>query len=167
MNLFLLTLWSTLTFTVMFWDAWEKMCDEKGWKFGVTTTGSITKTCPPKCPWNPQFVTNNNLVIIPHPPYRQDLALCDFALFLKLKMKLKGQRFETVSDIQRESQVYLTALRKMTSTVLLKCGKKRWDTFSKRLFWRRWQTKLSKLSQHFFLVRELSSSTSYQIVSRI
>jgi hypothetical protein len=31
-------------------------------------------------------------------------------------------------------------------------------TFSRRLFWRRWQPKLSKLSQHFFLdlVRELS-----------
>jgi hypothetical protein len=40
-------------------------------------------------------------------------------------MKLKGRRFETVSDIQRESQAVLytvesTALRKMTSTVLLK-----------------------------------------------
>jgi hypothetical protein len=31
-------------------------------------------------------------------------------------------------------------------------------TFPRRLFWRRWQPKLSKLSQHFFsdLVRELS-----------
>jgi hypothetical protein len=28
-----------------------------------------------------------------------------------------------MSDIQRESQRYSTALRKMTSTVLLKCGK--------------------------------------------
>jgi hypothetical protein len=39
-----------------------------------------------------EFVTNNNMGIVPHPP-------CDFALFPKLKMKLKGQRFETVSDI--------------------------------------------------------------------
>jgi hypothetical protein len=44
------------------------------------------------------------MVIIPHSPYLQDLAAGDFALFPKLKMKLKGQRFETVSDIQRESQ---------------------------------------------------------------
>jgi hypothetical protein len=35
-------------------------------------------------------------------------------------MKLKGRRFETVSYIQRESQVVQTALRKITSTVLLK-----------------------------------------------
>jgi hypothetical protein len=41
------------------------------------------------------------MVIIPHPPSSLDLASCDFALFPKLKMKLKGQRFEIVSDIQR------------------------------------------------------------------
>jgi hypothetical protein len=40
-----------------------------------------------------------------------------------LNMKLKGRRFEIVSDIQRECKWYSTALRKMTSTVLLKHGK--------------------------------------------
>jgi hypothetical protein len=30
-----------------------------------------------------------------------DLALCDFALFTKLNMKLKGWCFETVSNILR------------------------------------------------------------------
>jgi histone-lysine N-methyltransferase SETMAR len=49
---------------------------------------------------NTQFVTNNNMVITPHPPYSPDLAPCDFSLFPKLKMKLNGQRFETVSDFQ-------------------------------------------------------------------
>jgi hypothetical protein len=44
-----------------------------------------------------EFVTNSNMVIVPHPPYSPDLAPCDFALFAKLKMKLKGQHFETVS----------------------------------------------------------------------
>jgi transposase len=37
-----------------------------------------------------EFVTNNNMVIVPHPPYSPDLAPCDFFLFPKLKMKLKG-----------------------------------------------------------------------------
>jgi hypothetical protein len=27
-----------------------------------------------------QFVTNNNMVIVPHPPYSPNLAPCDFAL---------------------------------------------------------------------------------------
>jgi transposase len=47
-----------------------------------------------------EFVTNNNMVIIPLPPYSPDLVPCDFALFPELKLKLKGQHFETVSDIQ-------------------------------------------------------------------
>jgi hypothetical protein len=52
-NLFLLTLRSTLTF----WDAWEKMCDKKDQNFGATTTGSfITTMHLPTCPWKPQSV---------------------------------------------------------------------------------------------------------------
>jgi hypothetical protein len=57
-----------------------------------------------------EFVTNN-MIIIPHPPYLLGLAPCDFSLFLKLKMKLKGQRFETVSDIQRESQAVRDSIK--------------------------------------------------------
>jgi hypothetical protein len=48
------------------------------------------------------------MVIVPHPPYSPDLAPCDFALFPKLKMKLKGRCFETVSDIQRELEAVLS-----------------------------------------------------------
>jgi hypothetical protein len=35
----------------------------------------------------------------------------DFASFPKLKIKLKGQHFETVSDIQREWQVVLDRIK--------------------------------------------------------
>jgi hypothetical protein len=56
-----------------------------------------------------EFVTNNMVIISP-PPYLPDLAPCDFILFPKLKSKLKG-RFETVSDIQRESQVVLDNIK--------------------------------------------------------
>jgi hypothetical protein len=51
------------------------------------------------------------MVIVPHPPYSPDLAASDFALFPKLKIKLKRQLFETVSDIQRESQVVLDSIK--------------------------------------------------------
>jgi hypothetical protein len=54
-----------------------------------------------------EFVTNSNMVIVLHPPCLPDLAPCDFALFPKLKMKLKGRHFDTVSNIQRESQAVL------------------------------------------------------------
>jgi hypothetical protein len=40
-----------------------------------------------------EFVTNNNMVIIPHSPYLPDLAPVISCCFPKLKMKLKGRRF--------------------------------------------------------------------------
>jgi hypothetical protein len=68
------------------------------------------------------------MVIIPHPPYLLDLAPCDFALFHKLKMKLNGQHFETVSDIQRESQVVFNIMKKkMDFHSAFEAWKKQWD----------------------------------------
>jgi hypothetical protein len=102
------------------------------------------------------------MVIVPHPPYSPDLATCDFMLFPQLKMKLKGRRFETVSDIQRELQVILDSIKENGSTALLKRGKNMGSlhVFQRRLFCRKWQPKSSKLSPHFFpdLVWEISDS---------
>jgi hypothetical protein len=56
-----------------------------------------------------EFVTSDSMVIIPHPPYQLDLARCDSALFPKLKMKLKGHHFGTMSNIQRKLQVVLVS----------------------------------------------------------
>jgi hypothetical protein len=50
------------------------------------------------------------MVIVPHPPSSLHLAPCDFTLFPKLKMKLKG-RSETVSDTQREYQAVLNSIK--------------------------------------------------------
>jgi hypothetical protein len=58
-----------------------------------------------------EFVTNNNMIIVPHPSYSLDLAPCDLVLCPKSKMKLKGRHFETVSDIQRESQAVLDNIK--------------------------------------------------------
>lgn len=43
-----------------------------------------------------EFVTNSNMVTIPHPPYPLNLAPYFLTLFPKLKIKLKVQHFETV-----------------------------------------------------------------------
>jgi hypothetical protein len=66
------------------------------------------------------------MVIVPHPPYFPDLAPCDFALFPKLKMKLKG-RFKTVSDSQRESQAVLNSIKENDFHSAFEVWKKRWD----------------------------------------
>ena len=37
---------------------------------------------------------------VAHPPYCPDLAPCDFCLFLKLKEKLRGCRYETIVEMK-------------------------------------------------------------------
>jgi hypothetical protein len=46
----------------------------------------------------------------PHAQYPPDLAPCDIFLFPKIKLKLKGRRFDTIEEIQAESQRVLYAL---------------------------------------------------------
>jgi hypothetical protein len=52
------------------------------------------------------------MAVIPHPPYSPDLAPCDFFFFPKMKLKLKGRRFDTIEEIQAESQRVLDTDRK-------------------------------------------------------
>jgi hypothetical protein len=44
------------------------------------------------------------MTVIPHPPYSPDLAPCDIFLFSKMKLKLKGRRFDAIEEIKAESQ---------------------------------------------------------------
>jgi hypothetical protein len=49
-----------------------------------------------------EFLTRNNMTVIPHPP-------C-FSLFPQLKIKLKGRHFDTIEVIEAESQAVLNIL---------------------------------------------------------
>jgi len=69
-----------------------------------------------------RFLTNNNMTVVPHPPCSPDLEPSDFFLFPKLKMKLKGRRFQTVEEIQAELQAVGTHYEKMTSRNASKTG---------------------------------------------
>ena len=46
-----------------------------------------------------QFLTQNNITTLYHPPYSPDFSLPDYFLFPNLKMKLKGLRFEDAAEI--------------------------------------------------------------------
>jgi hypothetical protein len=50
------------------------------------------------------------MAVIPHPPYCPDLATCDFFLFPKMKLKLKGRRFDNIEEIEVESPTVLDTL---------------------------------------------------------
>jgi len=51
-----------------------------------------------------QFLVSAKTTAIPHPPYSPDLATCDFFLFPKMKLKLKGRHFDSIEEIQTESR---------------------------------------------------------------
>jgi len=73
------------------------------------------------------FLTNNNMTVVPHPPYSPDLAPCDFFVFPKMKMKLKGRRFQTLEEIQAESQVVLNTLQENYFQECFKKWQHSWD----------------------------------------
>ena len=57
-----------------------------------------------------EFLTKKNMTTVPHPAYSPDLAPCDFYVFLKMKLQLKGQRFVSIEEVQAESQQVLNML---------------------------------------------------------
>jgi transposase len=46
-----------------------------------------------------QFLAKQNMSVIPQPLYSPDFAACDFFLFPKMKLKLKGSRFDSTEEI--------------------------------------------------------------------
>jgi hypothetical protein len=52
-----------------------------------------------------------NITVIPHPSYLPDLTPCDFFLFPKMKLPLKGCRFDTIEEIHAEKQEVINTLR--------------------------------------------------------
>lgn len=74
-----------------------------------------------------QFCTRNEMTIVPHPPYSPDLAPCDFFLFPKMKIQLKGRRFDTVEEIQQESQKVLDGLQEKDFQGAFQKWQRRWD----------------------------------------
>jgi hypothetical protein len=67
------------------------------------------------------------MVIVPRPPYSPGLGPCDFALFPKLKMKLKQRRFEAVLENQRESQAVLYSIKENGFHGAFEAWRKQWD----------------------------------------
>ncbi|UYV84245.1 hypothetical protein LAZ67_X001654 [Cordylochernes scorpioides] len=74
-----------------------------------------------------QFLAKHSTIQIPHPPYSPDLAPNDFFLYPKLKMKLKGKKFDNVDMTQAESKATLRNLSKSDFISCFDNWKKRWS----------------------------------------
>ena len=74
-----------------------------------------------------RFLTENNITVVPHSPYSPHLATSDYFVFQKLKMKFNGRRFQTLEEIQAESQAVLDTLQENDFQECFKYWQRRWD----------------------------------------
>jgi hypothetical protein len=80
----------------------------------------IATTRPLTHPWKQQEFVTNNMVIVPYSPYSSDLAPLCLRLVSQIENETEGTTFwNSIWHRKRHS----TALRKLTSTALLKHGK--------------------------------------------
>jgi transposase len=71
-----------------------------------------------------EFLAKNETTVVPQPPYSPDLAPADFFLFPKLKSTLKGQRFDSIEEIEENSLTELRVISKRNySRTVSKTGK--------------------------------------------
>jgi hypothetical protein len=69
------------------------------------------------------------MTVIPHPPYSPHLAPCDFFLFPKEKLKLKLRHFDTIEEIETESQRVLDTLTEKDFQEAFQNWRRRWVWF--------------------------------------
>ena len=74
-----------------------------------------------------QFSSNKNIMVCPHPPYSPDLASYDFWLFPKVKMTMKGKRFESIQDIEAATTAQLKTLKKEDFQNCFRKWQEQWD----------------------------------------
>jgi transposase len=73
------------------------------------------------------FLAKNETTVVTQPPYSPDLVLADFFLFPKLKCTLKGRRFDTFDEIQKNSTKELFAIPKEAFQKASQSWQKRWE----------------------------------------
>jgi hypothetical protein len=71
------------------------------------------------------FLEKNETTVVPQPHYSPDLAPADFFPFPKLKSTLKGRRFDTFDEIQKNSTKDLFAIQKEAFQKALQIWQKR------------------------------------------
>jgi len=48
-----------------------------------------------------EFLAKSGIPVVPQPPHSPDQSSCDFLLFPKLKLHLKGRQFGTLGNIEK------------------------------------------------------------------
>lgn len=72
-------------------------------------------------------MSKNNVNTVPQAPYSPEMAPCDVFLFPRLKLPLRGKRFQTIEAIEENSQKELKAIPKSAYEKCFEDWKKRWN----------------------------------------
>lgn len=99
------------------WSVCAKMCERKGLHSGETRVGfstTITHWLIVRSRSGNFWQISKFLCLRNRPitPYSSDLAPADFYLFPKLKISLKGMRFDSIENIQANPENVLNTLKK-------------------------------------------------------
>ena len=100
----------TLSSAALFFTVWGKTFGENELKYGTWLLHDDNAPSY-RALVTLAFLAHNSIITLPHPLYTPDLAPCEFFLFPKMKLQLKGCHFVRVEEIQRESQNVLGTLR--------------------------------------------------------
>ncbi len=74
-----------------------------------------------------EYLAEKNIPTLPHSPYSSDLTPCNFFLFTKLKLVLKGMRFDDSEEIEANTTHVLKALTSSNFKSCLKEWERRWN----------------------------------------
>jgi len=117
-----------LSSTTKFFAVWGRTFGENDLNCGARAIGCSMMTMHPhRALVTREFLAHKGIITLPHPPYSPDLAPCDFVLFPKMKLQLKGCCFDRVEEIQRESQNVLGTLQEQDFQHAFQQWQQRWD----------------------------------------
>jgi len=74
-----------------------------------------------------EFLARNSITVLEHHPYLPDLAPCNFFLFPKCKLVLRGQHLGDVTTIKSEITSLLKGLSEEEFQGCFQRWKRRWD----------------------------------------
>jgi hypothetical protein len=74
-----------------------------------------------------EFLSDKKIAVCLLSPYSTDLAPCDFYLFPKLTLTMKGKRFASIAEIEAATTTRLKGLTKDDFQVCFKKWQERWN----------------------------------------
>jgi hypothetical protein len=118
---------SMASFNLRFWSRWGRAFGSNVQEKEKKTTGFSTMTTRPLTHHSFDNSWLPKILVIPHTPYSPDLTSCDFFLFTKMKLQLKGHCFDMTKEIHTKTQEVINTLTFENFQGCMKSWETCWD----------------------------------------